>query len=105
MSTKSSEIRRLQALPGELLQHIVEYLDGDGLSRFSLAARWCYESAASVQWREVTLTDCAREHTGLAHHEILADTRDDDHDDTPLLKKLIVLATYVTQPGTRLKVS
>ena len=85
----------LQALPEELLQNIVECLDLRGLSAFSLTARWCYELAAAVTWREVVLTDCRREHKSGIDEEGREFDGIDDHDDTPLLKKLLVLARSV----------
>ena len=93
MSTSWTGAKRLEELPEELLQHIVEHLDGRGLSAFSLAAKWCYELASSVRWREVVLTDCLRQHPTERDENGDEIERIDDHDDTPLLKKLIVLAT------------
>ena len=94
MSMESRAKQCLQALPEELLQYIVEHLDNYGLSGFSLAAKWCHELASSVRWREVTLTDCSRTHANSLDSHLDAEVVD-DHDDTPLLRKLIVLATYV----------
>ena len=93
MAANPTGIKHLEALPEELLQHIVEHLDNRGLSAFSLAAKWCYELASSVRWREVILTDCLREHPTERYENGEEIERIDDHDDTPLLKKLIVLAT------------
>jgi GTP cyclohydrolase I len=93
MSATSTYAKQLEALPEELLQHIVEHLDGRGLAVFSLAAKWCYELASSVRWREVVLTDCLRVHPSELDENGNEIERIDDHDDTPLLKKLAVLAT------------
>ena len=93
MSTESPGPKHLQALPEELLQKIVEHLDGRGLTEFSLAAKWCYELASSVRWREVVLTDCLRVHPSERDESGNEIERIDDHDDRPLLEKLIVLAT------------
>ena len=87
--------RSLQALPEELLHHIVDYLDPHGLSQFSTTARWCYELAAAVTWREVVLTDCQRKHEDGIDEEGRSFAGVDDHDDMPLLKKLLVLARSV----------
>ena len=69
-------------LPEELLTDIVERLDQPGLLSLSLVSRWCYELTPPVIWREVQLVDCS------------TNTLDgvDEHDDTPLLKKLLALA-------------
>lgn len=93
MSVNPSDAKNLEALPEELLQCIVEHLDGRGLNGFSLAAKWCYELASSVRWREVVLTDCLRVHPSERDRNGNEIERIDDHDDTPLLKKLVVLAT------------
>ena len=85
----------LHALPDELLEHIVEYLDPYGLCAFGLTARWCYKLAAAVTWREVVLTDCRREHMNGTDEEGREFDGIDDHDDTPLLRKLLVLARSV----------
>jgi hypothetical protein len=93
MSATSTNAKHLEALPEELLQQIVEHLDSRGLTVFSLAAKWCYELASSVRWREVVLTDCLRVHPSEFDENGNEIERIDDHDDTPLLKKLAVLAT------------
>ena len=93
MPSNLAGLKHLEALPEELLQHIVEHLDSRGLTVFSLTAKWCYEFAASVRWREVVLTDCLRIHASEQDENGNEIERIDDHDDTPLLKKLLVLAT------------
>ena len=72
----------LHQLPEELLQDILEHLDHFSLTQLGLTSRWCYEVATPSTWKEVTLKDCATQHEdGL-----------DQHDDTPLIKTLSVLA-------------
>jgi hypothetical protein len=100
MSTQPGDKPCLQALPEELLQYVVEHLDNYGLSGFSLAAKWCLELASSVRWREVALTDCSRTHASEDDSNGRRDAQIDDHDDTPLLRKLVVLATYVQRDQT-----
>ncbi|KAK4543471.1 hypothetical protein LTR36_005614 [Oleoguttula mirabilis] len=73
----------LYRLPEELLQDILERLDSGSLSRLNLVSRWCYEVATPLLWREVELVDCRTQHEESV----------DEHDDTPLIKKLLVLAT------------
>lgn len=74
--------KALVDLPEELLHDIVERLDRYNLFALSLASRWCWGLAAPLIWREVHLVDCRTTHTDTV----------DEHDDTPLLKKLLVLA-------------
>ena len=73
----------LQQLPEELLHEILERLSHHDLVCLNLASRWCYEIATPLIWREVELVDCRTYHDegGV-----------DEHDDTPLLKKLLILA-------------
>ena len=78
-----TDIRLLQQLPEELLQNVLERLDRSALENLSLTSRWCYDVATVHLWRSVELVDCRTKH----------DTGHDDHDDTPLLKKLFLLAT------------
>lgn len=72
----------LQRLPEELLQQILEHLDRDALQLINVCSRWCYEKATPLIWRDVSLVDCRTKHEETS----------DEHDDTPLIKKLLVLA-------------
>ena len=76
--------KALEDLPEELLHNVVERLDKHNLFALSLASRWCWDLAAPVIWREVHLVDCRTAYSDNV----------DEHDDTPLLKKLLVLAQY-----------
>lgn len=76
--------RLVAQLPDELLQDILERLAKPDLSRLSLVSKWCYKLATPLIWRDVSLVDCR------AFHEDGVD----EHDDTPLLRKLLVLAKY-----------
>jgi hypothetical protein len=82
MATRKS----LHDLPPELLQQIFDLLEKTDLSSLNLAARWCYELATPLIWREVELTDCS------TTTEYNGEPAVDQHDDTPLLKKLLILA-------------
>lgn len=98
----------LHALPEELLQSILDYLAKPDLLQLSLASRWCREIATSLAWRQVELVDCRTFYTesGAVHSSgpgsqggtvgripAGAVVRSDEHDDTPLIRKLWVLAT------------
>lgn len=96
----------LLELPEELLQSILDYLAKPELQVLSLASRSCRELATPLVWREVELTDCRTFYTesGAVHSSgpgsggtvgripAGAVVRSDEHDDTPLIKKLWVLA-------------
>lgn len=75
----------LQQLPEELLQDILERIDHDSLGRLTLVSRWCYNKASVLKWREVELVDCRTQHEDSLGV--------DEHDDTALIKKLLILAT------------
>ena len=72
----------LQQLPEELLYDVLERIDKPDLSDLNLVSRWCYKVATPLIWREIELVDCSTEHEDGV----------DEHDDTPILEKLIVLA-------------
>jgi len=83
--------RLLHRLPEELLQDVMERLDHAALSSLNLTSRWCYGVATRWLWREVELTDCRTRRHGEGTEE--GEMVSDEHDDMPLVKKLLVLAT------------
>jgi len=78
----------LAQLPEELLQETLTYLDESSLLHLALTCQWSKRKALSLLWRHVELVDCRSKHTdtpmGLIH---------DHHDDGPIIKKLVVLAS------------
>ena len=80
-------LQLLHLLPDELREDILQRLSWRDLTTFNLTSRWAYERATPHVWREVELVDCKTQHE---------DGVFDDHDDSPLIRKLILLATYVT---------
>lgn len=98
MSAPQHEACKLLELPTELIQQVLEFLDRDSLCGFTLASRNAYSLATPLVWREVELVDCKTVHSlpeGQQGTLLYARDREDDHDDTPLIKKLLVLAKYV----------
>ncbi|KAI5364732.1 Putative F-box domain-containing protein [Septoria linicola] len=83
-------LKLLQQLPSELLQDILELLERPALVNLTSSSKWCYDVAIGHIWREVELVDCKTEHFNEN-----AEDRSffDDHDDTPLIRKLFLLAT------------
>ncbi len=81
----------LHKLPTELLHDIIELLDKPALSQLNRTSRWAYELATPLIWRDVLLTDCATD-TQFDGVDCV-----DYHDDTPMLRKLIVLVQQVLQ--------
>lgn len=77
-----SELHRLAGLPEELLQDIIQRLTKPDLFALSLTSKWCYQAATPLIWKEVELVDCSTSRE---------DGRD-DHDDTAIIRKLLLLA-------------
>ncbi|TKA67579.1 hypothetical protein B0A55_10181 [Friedmanniomyces simplex] len=79
---RTSTFQLLPRLPEELLQEVLERLKQSDLKSLQLVSRWAYHVAVPLRWREVELVDCrTRYEDGV-----------DEHDDTPLIKVLLVLA-------------
>lgn len=85
-TSMATKFQLLQQLPEELLQEVLDSVGSAGLRRFQFTSRWCYEKAAEWLWREVELVDCPTERNERGVER-------DDHDDTPIVKKLVLLAT------------
>lgn len=102
--------QRLLDLPGELLATVLDDLSREDLYELNLASKECHKLAAPLIWKHVDLIDC-RAHTcavtgyrtvsygpGSASHSgrgipAGASVGGDEHDDTPLIRKLYILAT------------
>ncbi|KAM3422186.1 hypothetical protein BST61_g2555 [Cercospora zeina] len=91
-SKDPSATLKLHQLPEELLQDILERLDRPALKHLSLTSSWCYKISVPHLWREVDLVDC-KSSTCSAYLDTLDQPSHDDHDDTPLIKKLFLLST------------
>jgi hypothetical protein len=101
---------RLLDLPSELVAAIFAHLSREDLYEVNLASKTCRTLVAPLIWKHVDLVDC-RAHTspttghrtvtygpGTATHSgrsipAGASVGGDEHDDTPLIKKLWILAT------------
>lgn len=111
MSTQDgTSPKSLFDLPKELIQDIVERLENYDLYAVNLTSRRFNKLAAPLIWRDVELVDC-RAHTSYEGYR--AESRGtrtaahsgrgippgasvgsaDEHDDLPMIKKLLVLAT------------
>lgn len=77
----------LAQLPEELLQETLNYLDNGTLASLARSSKWAYETAIPLLWKDVELVDCRTTHPDMPYHS-------DEHDDTPIIRKLIVLARY-----------
>lgn len=83
-SNKPPQFQLLHALPPELLDLILSYLDRPSQATLNLTSQWTRSLALPLLWRHVVLTD---QTTHRSDDEV------DFHDDTPLLRKLLLLAT------------
>ncbi|KAF2090228.1 hypothetical protein K490DRAFT_35015 [Saccharata proteae CBS 121410] len=87
----------LRALPQELIEAVLPYLSQPDLLRFALACRWAYSQAIPYLWRDLELVDCWSIHPKDSRPQLQSLRCDsdggDEHDDTPIIKKLYVLAT------------
>ncbi|KAF2146346.1 uncharacterized protein K452DRAFT_348888 [Aplosporella prunicola CBS 121167] len=83
-------------LPSELICNILELLDPPDLAKFALTCRWGYDQAIPQLWKDLELKDCWTLHprnTRLQLASLRCETEDsDEHDDTPIVKKLLVIA-------------
>lgn len=75
----------LAQLPVELLQEILQFLDNCAFAALARSSKWGYEAAIPLIWHDVELIDCRTRHADMPYHS-------DEHDDTLIIKKLIVLA-------------
>lgn len=75
----------LAQLPEELLQETLKYLDNQALLGLARTSEWGYEKAIPRLWNHLELVDCRTRHADMPYHS-------DEHDDTPIIKKLVVLA-------------
>ncbi|EME87038.1 uncharacterized protein MYCFIDRAFT_107024, partial [Pseudocercospora fijiensis CIRAD86] len=73
----------LHDLPEELIQEILSRLSRPDLCALNLTSKWYYKLATPLIWRDLELTDCRTYHPDL--------DATDEHDDTPMLKKLLIL--------------
>lgn len=88
--------RLLHSLPPELLQEILSYLPNPSLGTLNQTSKWSYNLTTPLIWREVLLTDRSTTHPGFAgspRSPPVDAEQEDCHDDTPLLRKLVILAT------------
>jgi hypothetical protein len=76
------------SLPEELLQLVVSFLSTADLKNLALVSRDAYSHATGSLWRTVNLVDTTR--TRPFQHNLYTD----EHDDTPIIQKLYILAKY-----------
>lgn len=102
--------QHLLELPGELLAAILNNLSREDLYELNLASKECHKLAAPLIWKHVDLIDCrAQTYADTGYRTVTygpgsashsgrgipagASVGGDEHDDTPLIRKLFILAT------------
>lgn len=86
LDTMVNSSNRLAEIPEEILQETLQYLDESDLYHFAQLCRWSYDKAIPLLWQDIELVDCR---TPSSEVPDLVD----EHDDTPIIRKLLVLAT------------
>ncbi|KAG9556383.1 hypothetical protein KCU71_g10327, partial [Aureobasidium melanogenum] len=76
----------LGKLPEEILQETLRYLDDSSLANFARLCHWSYDKATPLLWQDVELVDCRTT-------DPQTPDMSDEHDDTPIICKLLVLAS------------
>ncbi|KAG9671886.1 hypothetical protein KCU95_g16858, partial [Aureobasidium melanogenum] len=83
-TTEASNL--LAKFPEEILQETLRYLDDSSLANFARACHWSYDKAIPLLWQDVELVDCRTT-------DPQTPDMSDEHDDTPIIRKLLVLAS------------
>ncbi|KAH7127102.1 hypothetical protein B0J11DRAFT_486122 [Dendryphion nanum] len=87
------------SLPEELVKLIVSFLSTADLKNTALVSKSLYRHATEVLWRTVCLADTWKLHLNDENRQIYGNRGDrgpgesDEHDDSPIIQKLYVLAT------------
>jgi hypothetical protein len=125
-SEPTTNMLPLWGLPDELTDQILNLLDYDSLKAVCLVSQRAYDLAIGLVWRNVTLTDCRN--ARVVSEDVLAAWRRDhdevsgpdsylrqlrgnswegadEHDDTPIIRKLAVLASNASIAGQVLSVT
>ncbi|EOA81309.1 uncharacterized protein SETTUDRAFT_157256 [Exserohilum turcica Et28A] len=89
----------LQSLPSELLRLIVAYLDTPTQRNVALVSQTLHHHATDALWQKVCLADQWKLHVNEGWEQVWGERgrgESDEHDDTPIVQKLYILATNPT---------
>lgn len=88
---------KLDSLPEELLQLVISHLQAADLKSAALSSRTLCRHATGLLWQHVCLVDKRRRRSSDATDHLLREGEGahnmDEHDDTPIIEKLYILAT------------
>ncbi|KAF2258357.1 hypothetical protein CC78DRAFT_587205 [Lojkania enalia] len=85
----------LELLPDELVQLIASFLPTSDLKSLALVSRSTYTHSVTLLWRDICLVDTFKLHAKNSGCRMFGDRGEgepDDHDDTPIIQKLYILA-------------
>jgi hypothetical protein len=77
---------------------VVAYLDTSTLKDVALVSQKLYQHATDILWQHLCLADQWKLHVNEQTDQLWGDRgrgESDEHDDTPIIQKLYILATYV----------
>lgn len=92
---------QIETLPDELLQLVFELLPTSALKEAALVSKCFSRHATDFLWHNVCLMDEWKLHLSDDTRHLYGDRgqgEPDEHDDTPILCKLYILATYASLP-------
>lgn len=88
---------QLESLPSELLQLIVARSATPSLKNLALVSKTLHPFAIDIIWQNVCLVDQWKLHLHDGAQQLWGDDRgrgeSDEHDDSPIVHKLYILAT------------
>ncbi|KAF1841630.1 uncharacterized protein K460DRAFT_170596 [Cucurbitaria berberidis CBS 394.84] len=86
----------LESLPSELIQLVVAYLSTSTLKSVALVSKCLNRHATDILWQNVCLVDQWKLHLNRQTDRLWGERghgETDEHDDTPIVQKLYILAT------------
>jgi hypothetical protein len=96
LTSIADPLSQLESLPDELLQLIVLQLTTQALKNTALVSKTLYRHATDLLWQNVCLVDQWKLHLNEQTEHLWTERgngESDEHDDTPILQKLYILAT------------
>jgi len=94
-----ADLTQLEGLPSELLHLIISHLKtADNLKNAALVSKCFHRHASNLLWAHVCLKDTWRLHLNDETRQTYCERgqgESDEHDDTPIIQKLFILASWV----------
>lgn len=96
LTTRADPLSQLESLPDELLQLVVSHLSTQALKNTTLVSKTLHRHATDLLWQNVCLVDQWKLHTNEETNQLWTERgngESDEHDDTPIIQRLYILAT------------